>query len=334
VLRSPLIAGLASLGAASLLLSFAPLAPATGAPRSAATADYQMSVSPVAVPPKSVVTVTVNGDFSAGDEVVVQRLSSSGWHTVATAPAGFHRASIAYRRTRSLGTFQLRAVIKSQGGAVAGTSNAAGLVVERHGPGDPGDHHFLVLNTLDAPHYLRWNPCQAIHYRVNLHRAPPHAAADVKEALRRISQITRIRFARDGTTRYIPQEDLRQKGPLVIAWANTHKSSWFKGDRSADGVGGAWGDERFGRKNYLTHGFAIIATNGAGHGLYGPGFGAGYTNGALLLHELGHAMGLAHAQQPNEIMYFAQAGTERAAIYGAGDYRGLRQQGKQASCSR
>jgi hypothetical protein len=335
VLRSPFIAAIASLGAAAFLLSLAPLAPATGAPRSAAKADYQLSVSPVAVPPKSLVVFTVNGDFTAGEQVVVQRLRSSGWHAVATASPGLHRARVAYRHTRSLGKFQFRAVVKSQGGAVADTSNTAGLIIERHGPGNPRDHAFLLRDLENAGHHpLRWNPCRAIHYRVNLHTAPRHAAADVKEALRRISQITRVHFVRDGTTRYIPQDNLRQKEPLVIAWARTQKSSWFAGDRFANGVGGAWGAERPGRKNYITHGFAVIAINGAGQRQYVPGFGAGFTNGALLLHELGHAMGLDHAQQPNEIMYFAQTGTEPAAIYGAGDYRGLRHQGKHASCSR
>jgi hypothetical protein len=335
VLRSPLIAAIASFGAASFLLAVAPLASATGAARGAATAGYRLGISPVAVPPKGSVILTVNGDLSAGEEVVVQRLSGSGWHTVATGRSGARRARIAYRHTRSLGRFQLRAVIRSQAGVVAGTSNTAKLVVERHGPGNARDHAFLLRDLENAGHHpLRWNPCRAIHYRVNLHRAPRHAAADVKEALRRISQISRLHFVRDGKTKYIPQDNLRQKEPLVIAWARTQKSSWFAGERFANGVGGVWGAERPGRKNYITHGFAVIAVNGAGQRQYVPGFGAGFTNGALLLHELGHAMGLDHAKHPNEIMYPAQTGTSPAAIYGAGDYRGLQLQGRHGSCPR
>ena len=52
---------------------------------------------------------------------------------------------------------------------------------------------------------------------------------------------------------------------------------------------------------------------------------------ATLLHELGHAVGLNHAKQPQEVMY-PVISDSTANHYNAGDLTGLRLVGRSAGC--
>ena len=64
-----------------------------------------------------------------------------------------------------------------------------------------------------------------------------------------------------------------------------------------------------------------------------PGFGSGETRGQLILHELGHAMGLNHTRNTGQIMYPMLRSRSRTA-YAAGDRTGLERVGRNAGCIR
>jgi hypothetical protein len=62
-----------------------------------------------------------------------------------------------------------------------------------------------------------------------------------------------------------------------------------------------------------------------------PGFGAGRTRGDLLLHELGHVVGLAHVQDPAQLMY-PVIRTRNWSGWRAGDRAGLVRLGRARGC--
>jgi predicted Zn-dependent protease len=64
---------------------------------------------------------------------------------------------------------------------------------------------------------------------------------------------------------------------------------------------------------------------------YRAGFGSGETRGEVLLHELGHAVGLQHVSDRAQMMYPSAIPRARAA-YGKGDLAGLKKVGKPAGC--
>jgi hypothetical protein len=61
------------------------------------------------------------------------------------------------------------------------------------------------------------------------------------------------------------------------------------------------------------------------------GFGRGTTRGALLLHEIGHAVGLQHVGATSQTMYPTVL-SRSSTGYNSGDQAGLRKLGKPAGC--
>jgi hypothetical protein len=190
-------------------------------------------------------------------------------------------------------------------------------------------------------HVIRWNPCRAIHYRVNLAHAPKGALGDVKSAVWRVSKATGLKFVYDGSTKQIPQrtyatklDPTKAKATLVVAWAAPGKgvghSDLLASDPREVGVGGyraySWRRGSAVHRLRILAGFAVLSTKS--NGLNG-GFGTGPNRGGLLLHELGHAVGLGHVKDKQQIMYPVLT---QYASYGAGDLAGLHTVGHASGC--
>jgi hypothetical protein len=289
------------------------------------TTKVGLTVSPIAVPPGGTVSLTATtGGAFAGGTVTLQRSSAAGWQTVATSTPG----SPAHKTWKvavgkKLGTASYRVVATASNPSTTATSATKAVKVERHGGGNPRDHAFLFIRH-GKP--VRWNPCQAIRYKVNVSRAPRQGLADVRETLRRISQPTGFDFKYAGHTHYIPGSKQSQHEPLVIAWAKPKQTSLGLG-KGVLGQGGGTYTYGQGEKPHIVTGYAVLDSQAK----LTPGFGAGQTEGALLMHELGHAVGLDHAKKPAEIMY-PELGPHPVTMYGAGDYRGLTLIGHSRGC--
>jgi hypothetical protein len=196
---------------------------------------------------------------------------------------------------------------------------------------------FLFLDRTDQGAPTRWNPCEAIHYVVNASLAPPGSIADVHEAVRRISAATGISFVYEGITdeeasiyRDVFQPDRYgpRWAPVLIAWADPDDTDipFVRGDRVAAGVAvPVIPPTRF-EDVYVSGWIAINADDPNPPGFELPG-----EQGPVILHEIGHLMGLGHVKTAGELMNPSGGGVTDLA---AGDREGLRELGAAGGCIR
>ena len=191
----------------------------------------------------------------------------------------------------------------------------------------PGGASYAFERQDDRCRPVRWNPCAPISYVVNPTGGPADAIALAQAAVAQIAQATGMEFRFEGTTdepgapgRSIVQARYGARfAPLLIAWVEA---------RAIEGAAGLGG------LNFLSSGpeppqaitgFAYLARNLTNVG--GPNLQTG-----LLLHELGHAVGLDHADDTLQVMNSVGDAGRPLTTYGDGDLAGLDRLGRGAGC--
>ncbi|GAC1325111.1 MAG: hypothetical protein NVSMB13_07660 [Mycobacteriales bacterium] len=216
--------------------------------------------------------------------------------------------------------------------AVQGASASSIRAVADVAPGSRGWGPAFV-DAANRP--ARWDPCQPIHYVVGLTHAPAGGLSDLRGALARLSAASGLDFVEDGSTEEVPSTgrpayDRDRWGerwaPLLVAWVSPSATdialpSGVEAATISVAVPGPDG------ASLVTGEVALNALR-----RLPPGFGYGETEGEVLLHELGHAVGLGHVDDPRQVMY--PTTTAGPAEYGAGDLAGLAALGRPAGCHR
>lgn len=180
---------------------------------------------------------------------------------------------------------------------------------------------------------VRWDPCTTIHWRFNTHGAPTGGATVVRSAVARVAQATRTTWILDGTTTAVPSTGVLPRTmdahrPIVIGWTNAAHSDLLRGG-AANVLGvtrTAWFGIDNGTSRVAEMQAAVIALDGT-HRL--PLTGR-VSWKAVLLHELGHAMGLDHVGTTSQLMYPVLP--SNLTDLQSGDLAGLTRLGRSAGC--
>jgi hypothetical protein len=183
-------------------------------------------------------------------------------------------------------------------------------------------------------------PVPGAHVQGDLAAVPAKSRSAVlgetHAAMRTLGAKTGMSFTYRGATGEVPRKGsgAKQTADIIIAYTTPAKTNYPLSGPTA-GVGGAsTGNLRqAGGTNdtvAFTKGFLVIDTPDMLR-LFKPGMGAGVTRGNLLLHELGHVVGLGHVTKPGLMMNGSMTRSTPNG-YAGGDQAGLAKLGRKAGC--
>lgn len=199
---------------------------------------------------------------------------------------------------------------------IGGTINSHSAPLGRAWTADAGDYSFQHTR----PHAngpVGYDPCKPIHYVVNPRTAFKGSIAIRETAIKQIKAATGIHFVFDGWTDEAPSKKPRTAAhPVLLAWSDPAESPRLKG--SIAGLGGSQ-PALVGNTWFLVSG--TIWLDGPQLQQIRDSPGGARSARAVIMHELGHLLGLAHVDAPDQIMH--HKGSAAIVDWGSGDLKGL-----------
>ena len=258
--------------------------------------------------------VTVSGEGPALRTVVLQmKTKENGWQRVASKKTGL-AGTYAFTAPGWLGTHLLRIVASATLVSAAQISETRRVTVKMPYRPRGRSKDWSWISHPGA----RWDPCRPITYRINPRGGYAAAAADIRRTFRKVGRVTGFRFDYLGTTtRAVDREryDAHPAGTDVVVDWQTPRQEAALSQRVA-GWGGHWvlDGRRF-------NGFMLLDQSERL---------PRRTWRQLMAHEIGHVLGLGHAESQRQLMYGVSSPLNRR--WGNGDLAALRRVGATNGC--
>jgi hypothetical protein len=180
-------------------------------------------------------------------------------------------------------------------------------------PPASGPHTFLYQI---SGGYARWNPCAVLRYKVNADKALPGQRALLADVILEAEAATGVDFVYAGDFSGPALRVPPAGADAVISFVNLQETPLESG---SVGVGGGQYQDWGGGVGKVVNGFAMFSN----------AYGTSSLQRDLMLHEIGHMLGLGHIQDPSQVMnpYVVDV-----PHYSNGDRQGLWQLGAAQGC--